>query len=219
MNTIELLKKVSLFSSIGEKELSFLAVRTHEKTFEKDTIIFQRGEKSGFLAILTSGQLKVTMLSLQGREVTLDIINPYAFIGEMSLLDDEPHSATVISLKKSNVLTLSRDDFQKLMKEYPDICLFLLKQHVKMVRNLSDRIADLKFMDIYQRTAKKLVDMWEKEGSIEITHQELANLVGSNRENVTRSLNEMEKEKLIYMKKGKIDISDLKSLKEVYTEL
>ena len=220
-NAVELLKKVPLFSCIGEKELEYLASKSYEKTYAKDNIILQRGEKSGILGILISGKLKVTMLSLQGREITLAILNPYSYIGEMALLDDEPHSATVMALKKSRLLILSQNDFHQLLKDNPEICLFLLKRHIKLVRKLSDRIADLKFMDIYQRTAKKLVDMFKTGGNetIEITHQELANLVGSNRENVTRSLNEIERKDLIYMKKGKIIVKDAEGLEDIYIDL
>ncbi len=219
-NAVELFKKVPLFSSIGGKELEYLAGKSYEKTCEKDNIILQRGEKSGILGILISGQLKVTMLSLQGREITLAILTPYSFIGEMSLLDDEPHSATVMTLKKSKLLIVSQNDFHDLLKANPDVCLYLLKTHVKLVRKLSDRIADLKFMDIFQRTAKKLVDMYVtgNEEPIEITHQELANLVGSNRENVTRALNEIEKRELTYMKKGQIVIKDLEGLKDIFAD-
>ncbi|MEQ8191981.1 MAG: Crp/Fnr family transcriptional regulator [Candidatus Eremiobacterota bacterium] len=220
MNTTELLKTIPLFSNLKEKYLLSLAQKTCEKNYNEDTLILQKGEKSGFLGIILSGELKVILLSPQGREVNLAILKPYEYIGEMSLLDDEPHSATVITLKKSRLLILPRDAFQEILKENPEITLFLLKQYVKLVRKLSERIADLKFMDIYQRTAKKLAEMSRegKEETLEITHQELANIVGSNRENVTRSLNEMEKKHILYMQKGKIVIKDLKAVKGIYSE-
>ncbi|HPZ08966.1 MAG TPA: Crp/Fnr family transcriptional regulator [Candidatus Eremiobacteraeota bacterium] len=218
MDTTDLLKGIPLFSELGEKELLYLAQKTYEKIFKKNTIIFQKGERSGFLGILLSGRLKVILLSPQGREVNLAILEPYGYIGEMSLLDNEPHSATVMALKKSKLLILPQTAFHELLKEHPETGIFLLKQYVKLVRNLSERIADLKFMDIYQRTAKKLVEMGLSGKPLEITHQELANLVGSNRENITRSLNEMEKRELIYMKKRKIIIKKSKEIEEIYKD-
>ena len=107
-NIIELLRKVPLFSGIEEKTLHYLSEKIYEKTYEKNAIILQKGEKKGFIGILISGRLKVTMLSLEGREMTLAILKPYGFIGEMSLLDDEPHSATVMALKKSKLLILPK---------------------------------------------------------------------------------------------------------------
>jgi len=190
INMIQLLKNIPLFSGLKEKDLWNLSKKVYKKNYEKDTIILHRGEKRGFLGILISGSLKVTILSLEGREMTFAILKPYNFVGEMSLLDDEPHSASVVALKKSKLLIIPGDVFYEMLKNNPDIFLFLLKKYVKLVRRLDEQISDLKFMDIYQRTAKNLVDMCgrDKDNTIEITHQELANLVGSTRENVSRSL-------------------------------
>lgn len=123
----DLFKKIPLFSRLGERELHYLLEKTFEKNYGRDSIILQRGDKSGFLGVLISGELKVTMLSPEGREMTLDILKPYCAIGEMSLLDDEPHSATVIAMKKSRLLILQREPFLELLKMTPETCLYLLK--------------------------------------------------------------------------------------------
>ena len=220
MDRIELFKKVPLFSTLPENYYEYLLEKTLEKEYKRDDIILKRGERSGFLGILLSGKLKVSMLSSKGGEMSLDILKPYRFIGEISLLDNKPHSASVVAMKKSKMLILLEKDFEKLLSEVPDLSLFLLRRQVKMLRRLNNKVADLSFMDLSQRAAKKLVDLdsTEKGKVIEITHQEFAGLVGCNRESATRVLNDFERKEFIYMKKRRIKVVNQEGLKNIYRD-
>jgi CRP/FNR family cyclic AMP-dependent transcriptional regulator len=160
-------------------------------------VLISQGDLSDSLFVLLSGRLKVCLIGVNGREILLDFLEPSSAFGELSLLDGQPRSASVITVEPCRLAVLPRQHFLDCLEKHPSIAIVLLKTLVKRSRGLVDRIGDLALLDVYGRVSNILhAQAKENEDghlTLTITHQEIANLVGASREMITRILNDLKK--------------------------
>lgn len=218
----DLLKNVPLFSGLADEDVAALAEIVGSKSVARSEVLFHQGDPGDEFLVLTDGSVKVELVNPDGKELTLTILTPYQFLGELALLDDVPRSATVVAMEKTELLTIDKRDFNRVIESYPRMCIPMMRQLTKRVRVLTDDIASMAFMDSYSRVTRKILalaaDMGEpqEDGTIFIpralTHQQLANLVGTTRETVTKILNEMKDRSLISISRHRITIHDREGL-------
>ncbi|MBV9497123.1 MAG: Crp/Fnr family transcriptional regulator, partial [Acidobacteria bacterium] len=146
---------------------------------------------------------------------------PGDFFGEMSLLDDEPRSATVIATEPLEVVTIWRSDFLSLLSENFALTKKVLAELSRRLRTASNRIESLATMDVYGRLARFFLDLAREDGKVldngyvavtRPTHQSIANMIGTSRETVSRLIHDLMKQglllsegKTIYLRKTAID--------------
>jgi CRP-like cAMP-binding protein len=208
MEKINVLKRIPIFASMGQEELSGLAEKAIRKKFSRETIIVSEGDDGDSLMIILSGQVKVTLLSEDGKEIILSILREGDFFGEMSLLDGEPRSATVIAMKESTLLIIQRQNFLKQIDENPSLAKAILVEMSMRIRRADRRIGGLVLLDVYGRVATFLLELASMEGKkveggilIEKrpTQQEIASMLGASRETVSRVLNDFSRRGIITM--------------------
>jgi len=206
MNKIELLQSVSLFWDLTEKELGYISEKMVLRHYEAGQMILLEASEGEQCFFVTEGSVKITRLSKDGREVILAILNDGDFFGEMSLLDGESRSANVIALDDTKVLTLNRNDFLLVIKEYPQIAIQLLKEMALRLRKSDRQITSLSLSDAEKRIALCILRIAEEQGVIQKGHvsipkapiqQDIANMSGTSRETVSRALKLLEKEGFI----------------------
>ena len=206
MDKNNLLKSVSLFYDLSDKELGYISSRMITKNFETGSLIFMENSEGEKCFFVSEGSVKVTRLSKDGKEVILAMLNKGEFFGEMALLDGESRSANVIALEKTEVLTLNRKDFLSVLEEYPQIAIQLLKEMAHRLRKSDRQIASLSLSDAEKRIALCILRFADEQGVIkngEVNipkipiQQDIANMSGTSRETVSRALNLLEKEKFI----------------------
>src|SRR6185436_8995272 len=117
------LKAVPLFSSFPEDQLRMLASVVTRKSAPRSTTVMAGGDATDSLYIVLSGRLKVMMSDSEGKEVILSILGPGEFFGEMGLIDDEPRSATVITIEPCELLSIAKRDFKKALAENFDMTM------------------------------------------------------------------------------------------------
>jgi len=136
-----------------------------------------------------------------GREVILSIRGEGEFFGEMSLIDDEPRSAHVIAMESSKLLVLRRDDFNRCLKEIPEIATGLLRALCKRLRQADSMIGSLVLLDVPGRVARLLIEMADRHDGVNIrqrlTHHMIAQMIGSSRETVSRTMRDFVAQDLI----------------------
>lgn len=223
--TTGLLQQVPLFSGLDVGDLSRLATCFSQRQVTRGTTLFRQGDVGDEFLIILSGSVKVELTNADGKELTLAILKPFQFLGELALLDDFPRSANVVVLEDSNLLCLRKRDFLRVVDEHPRMLAPITRQLTRRVRVLTDDIASMAFLDSFTRTARKLVALArdlapESPGpSVTIpqplTHQELANLVGATRETVTKVLNDMKNKRLITVQDHRITILNKQQFAEI----
>jgi CRP/FNR family transcriptional regulator/CRP/FNR family cyclic AMP-dependent transcriptional regulator len=139
--------------------------------------------------------VQVSKLSDDGREKILEFLDEGDFFGEMSLLDDAPRSATVRALSDAKILALSRSDFLNVMRRSPDVAMAVVQELTRRLRDTDEQASSLSFQRVTQRTQGLLQRMAKDDCGREgrritpiLTHQQIADMIGTSRETVTRAL-------------------------------
>ena len=128
MNKVDHLKNVPIFSDLSDSDLTKIASKMIPREYEKGKMILLEESHGESFFIITSGAVKVTRLSDDGREVILAILGESDFFGEMSLLDGAGRSANIVANETAMMLTLSRRDFLECLESYPKIAISLLEK-------------------------------------------------------------------------------------------
>jgi CRP/FNR family cyclic AMP-dependent transcriptional regulator len=210
-----------LFAELDERELASIAAVAKTRRYAKDDAVFHADEIGDVFYLIREGQVKVTMISPEGKEIILSILAAGDFFGEMALFDNEPRSATVIAIEPLEVVSIWRTDFLHILSENFSITQKVLGELSKRLRNASNRIESLATMDVYGRLARFFLDLARQSGKvldneyvavIRPTHQAIANMIGTSRETVSRLIHDLMKQNLllsegktIYLRKSALD--------------
>ena len=207
----ELLKRVPLFEGLSEGELQAISQVAVLRVFPKDRVVIMAEEEGDSLFVIHSGQVKVSIVSEDGREVILSILGKGNFFGEMSLLDGFPRSANVTTMAETELLMVRRADFLHFIQNSPQTAIKLLAVLAQRLRKTDRKIEGLALSDVTGRITQTLLQLAEEQGvptpdgilvKNRPTHQDLANMSGTTRETVSRTLKRLETQGYI-MHKGK----------------
>lgn len=197
LSNLDLIRRVPLFSMLSGEQARTVSDGVIKRRYKRGETIVQQGGKSEALYILLTGRARVVTVGPRGREVILAVLQPGDHLGEMSLIDDEPHSATVRAEVQTDVLVLGRGDFQRCLPDASNLVHGVMRALVDRLRNADRQIESLALLDVYGRVARALLDMAEDvEGLRHIRHkvsrQDLAKVVGASREMVSRVMKDLE---------------------------
>jgi CRP/FNR family cyclic AMP-dependent transcriptional regulator len=197
-DALDTLRTIPLFSQVADGDLEQIASHLIERRYPRNTTIVEEGLPGDYMYILREGRVKVTKLSDDGREKILEFLEQGAFVGEMALLERGPRSASVKTLSPVRVLALSRTDFLGLLKKSPDLALSVIQELSRRLRAVNDQASALSFQRVKDRTkgllerlAKDPAEAGERRKTPSLTHQQIADMIGTSRETVTRVVKEL----------------------------
>ena len=190
------LSGIELFAGLPDKQISQLAGHARPRTYPSGAIVVNEGDEAGGMFIVESGALKVFVTEENGKEVTLSLLGPEDYFGELALLDGAPRSASVMTIERSTLVQISRSDFLAVLDANPTSMQIIVRNLVGRIRELTDNVRALALIDVFGRISRIFDSMSEPEGEHRIirqrlTQQDLANLVGASREMVNRILREL----------------------------
>lgn len=224
MDRRELLGSVSIFASLGGKELDLLLQATTIKRLKPKEVLCRKGDPGSQLYGILSGSLKVTTTGTDGKDVMFGLMGPGEVIGEIALLDGQERSATVTAIEDSELLTLHRRDLIPFLEKNPRAAIGLAGVLAARVRSLSDRAEDRQTMPLPGRIAKHLISLSAQHGKrpivggpveVHMPQQDLADLVGTTRESVNKQLRAWEQEGIVELGRGRVVLKQPKSLEAV----
>ena len=203
LSSLDLIRRVPLFSMLTESQAISVADAVVKRRFKRGEVIVEQGKKSNALFILLNGRARVVTADSRGREVILATLQPGDHIGEMSLIDNEPHSATVRAEVQTDVLMLGRIEFARCLPENSSMAYAVMRGLVQRLRHADRKIESLALMDVYGRVARALLEFATETGDGEmlirekISRQDIAKMVGASREMVSRVMKDLEERHLI----------------------
>lgn len=207
---------IALFARLPETALAELATNSQIRTYPAGQVLWTEGDPGTSLLVLESGQLRVTRFAGSGQEVVLAVLDAPAALGEMSLLDGEPRSATVIAQRPVTVRVVPRQAFLGLLRE-PAAVQAVLRSLAGMIRASNERYADAIGLDVPGRLAKWLLAR-AGEGSAEVrlgrTQAELAAELGATRESLNRALRRFSDLGLLEIDGDRVTILDAAGLRD-----
>jgi CRP/FNR family transcriptional regulator, cyclic AMP receptor protein len=198
LSNLELIRRVPLFSMLTPTQAESVADAVIKRRFKRGELIVEQGKKSNALFIILTGRARVLTSDSRGREVILANLAPGDYIGEMSLIDNEPHSATVRAEVQTDVLMLGRVEFARCLPENTSMAYAVMKGLVQRLRHADRKIESLALMDVYGRVARALIEASETDSAGQIvirdkvSRQDLAKMVGASREMVSRVMKDLE---------------------------
>ena len=208
LSNLELIRRVSLFSTLSPEQAEGLAGAVSKKSFKRGEVLVEQGRKCNALYIILVGRTRVLMTDNNGREVILATLSSGDYVGEMSLIDNEPHSATVVADQEVDVLVLGRDNFLRCLNENMEMAHAVMRVLVQRLRKASENISSLALVGVYGRVAKVLLDsaVADETDTLVIrekmTRQDIAKMVGASREMVSRVMKDFEEQGFIQLLEG-----------------
>ncbi|MEO3692914.1 MULTISPECIES: Crp/Fnr family transcriptional regulator [unclassified Roseateles] len=202
ISNLDLIRRVPLFSMLTTDQAQSIADSVVKRRFKRGELVVEQGTKSNALFILLNGRARVLTADSRGREVILAVLQSGDYVGEMSLIDNEPHSATVRAEVQTDMLVLGRAEFARCLPESSSLAYGILRGLVLRLRNADRQIESLALLDVYGRVARALLDMAEDEKGIKlirgkVSRQDMAKVVGASREMVSRVMKDLEERGVI----------------------
>ncbi len=216
------LRRTQLFSTLTEREMRMLCARVSKMHFSRAETLFSEGDPCHGLFVVATGRIRIFKLSPSGREQVLAVEEPGSSFAELPVFDGGVYPASASSVEDSEVLFISRRDFQNYCREHPEVALKVLAVVGSRLRRLVGIIEDLSFTTVRQRLISLLLRLAEGCGTTTIrgvrvelttTHQDLAGELGTVRELVSRNLSRLQAEGLLEVNGRMIVVKDVSLLK------
>jgi CRP/FNR family cyclic AMP-dependent transcriptional regulator len=206
---LESLRSVPLFRDFDQSELTEISQLVTTRKFSKHQMIFREGDPGATFFLILSGSVAIMRVSADGRETILSILKEREFFGEMSIFDTAVRAAGVRTLTDVEVGAIEREDFLALIDRSPRIGRLLVIALSERLRAANKLISATTSQDIRSRLASLLLNLMQNFGepvqsgtriTLRLTNQEMANMIGTTRETVNRTLNKFWDERLIDMR-------------------
>ena len=224
MATLEFLAKVPIFEGLTPEQLQPLEAKMRPRKFQRGEVVFHQDDPGDRMHILVLGRVRISLDSDDGREKDVAVLQPGECFGEMAILDGSNRSAKATAVEEIETLVLMREDFLEFIREYPEVAAHTTAVLTNRLRSANQMMGDLAFLDVPTRVAKQLIELAKKQlegatpdGAIEISigQDELARLVGSSRETVSRALTSYRRMGLLTTSHRRISITDFGGLERM----
>ncbi|GAA2518711.1 Crp/Fnr family transcriptional regulator [Pilimelia columellifera] len=193
----EVLARSGIFQGVDADAAAALAKEMETVDVRKGDVVFNEGEQGDSLYIVIAGKIKLGRRAADGRQNLISVMGPSDMLGELSLFDPGPRTATATAVTDTRLARLRKQSLRPWLADRPEIAEQLLRVLARRLRRTNDALADLIFTDVPGRVAKNLLQMASRFGTrdggvLRVTHdltqEELAQLVGASRETVNKAL-------------------------------
>ncbi len=208
LTNLDLIRRVPLFAVLTQPQAESLADAVGKRRFKRGELLVEQGKRCDALYIILAGRARVVVTDKKAREVILATLQPGDHVGEMSLIDREPHSANVEAETQTDALVLGGDDFNRCLNENSAMMQAVMRGLVQRLRSADRKIESLALMGVYSRVANVLLDSGVPTPESpnvrvirdKISRQDIAKMVGASREMVSRVMKDFEEQGFIETK-------------------
>ena len=223
--TLWYLKKIPLLAELGPEGLARLAERVEQREIRRREVVYMNGDPGEALFFVNGGRIKISKVTRDGKSLTLFYCGPSELFGEGCLLDGGPRTEMAEAVENAMLTQIERGDFERLLGAHAHLGASMTKLMVARRRELETKVEALVFRDVTSKLAELLIKLAGEYGvddargtmvALKITHQELANLIGSTRETVSLTLSTFKRKKYICTEGRKVIISDAEGLRALF---
>ncbi len=210
-----LLAKVPIFAELEAPELDALLRITGQRRLRSREVLFRKGAHGSQTYVIVSGRCRASTAATDGKELVLRIMDSGEVIGEISLLDGHPRSATVVALEPTELLMIERRDLLPFLRKHPEVAIKLLEVLGNRLRTASELLEDTLFLNLPARLSRKLLALagtYGREGpaglhiELRLSQQELGELIGTSRESVNKQLRAWTEQGVVTMDRRHVTI-------------
>lgn len=216
------LKKIPVFAHLSQEDIKLIGSIVRLKRFPKDSLVFEEGEYGNELYFVKHGKVQISKMLEDGSQKILHFLKDGDIFAEVLIFHGGEYPATAQVLEDSEIGIIANDDLGELLKQRGDITFKIIEVMAERLREAQYHIRDLALRDAYGRLASSLLTLAENHGEetdrgrcikINLSQQQLANLIGSSRETVARILSSWKKRGWIEVDKQVIWIVDIEGIK------
>lgn len=216
---------VPIFENLDDQTIEKIGGLVKKKIYPKDSVIFSENDPGNSLFIISKGKVKVFRESEDGKEVILTILGESDFFGEMALIDGLERSANVTSIEESELFIIERSEFLELLFSQPEVSIAILQEQTRRLRSANLKIKSLSLKDAEGKVASVILQLADdsgkiKKGIVEIEklpfQHDLANMAGTSRETISRTLHSFAKKGLIELDGSTLRIPNYEKFKELF---
>lgn len=208
-----------LFGTVDLDLIQRLQDAAKTVVLEKDEPLFIQGDPADAIYIIEEGIIEVSILSEQGKKLTLNVMRKSDVFGEIAALDGGARTATASALEKTTLRKIHRQEIMNIIADRGDLAVDLIQLLCKRIRWISQQVEDLALTNIEQRLARKLVILSRKfsdqTGLLQISQSELADFLGATRESVNKILQEWVARDVVVLTRGAVKINDHDTLENI----
>lgn len=211
---LRLLRAADIFRGLTDDDMERVGQMTVMSQCARGQTVYAPGETREALFLLKRGRVQIYRLSADGKKLVLSTVEPGTVFGDMTLTGQRMLDSYAEAAEDSMLCVMSQHDLEALILEYPTVGVQLVRLLSAHVRELEDRLEESSLRDVPSRVAAALVRIQAQQGgTVAMTHQELADIVGTHRETVTRTLGDFRDRGLIALQRSHIDIIDPEALR------
>ena len=220
--TLALLRNCDVLSDISAEALQALLPGITMSSYRPRQVIYLPGDKSVGIHFITGGRVKISKVTRDGKELTLAYRTEGDFFGEPCLLDGGPREEMAEAMDASVTVEVGRELLDNLLKIDGRASYKFARALVARRKDLETRVEQLIFKDVGAKLAELLLNLGQEHGisdvrgtvvGLKITHQEMANLIGSTRETVSLTLSQFKRKGLIQTEGRRVILADLEGLR------
>jgi CRP/FNR family transcriptional regulator, cyclic AMP receptor protein len=220
MTPQELLRLHPFFSALPPTDVTKLLMRMRCRRVPAGKVLFEKDDPADGLYGVLSGRIAFTVDSADGKELTLNVLGPGEFFGEIALLDGKGRSAAAVARGDSELLFIPRQEFLSFVSERPDVMLHSISVVCGRLRRSTEYIADTAFLELPRRLAKQIVVLIDLPGSsagegLRVSHAELASMLGASRERVSRLLAAWGDKGILEQGRGRLVVREPQALRQL----
>ena len=221
---IRLLSVVDILGPLSDEQMEDLAKRAPDTFLEQDDILYSPKEGTERLFLLKEGRVQLYEVNESGDEITLSVVEDGNVFGEMALTGQSLHGLYVRALTPSVVVSLRREELERLIMDTPEVGLRLVLELAQRLHDSEARYADMIAKDVPARLATQILTLVDSEGVVSsdtyripthYTHEQLASMIGCKRVAVTRAFRKLEEAGAVDLEDRRIVVRDLDALKEL----
>lgn len=213
------------FRHMRVEELDEIIGFATEKRVPKGGAIFSKGDPGSSMMAVLAGRVRVSAVSAEGREVTLNVINPGEIFGEIALLDGKPRSADCSALEDSMLMVVERRHFLPFLMRSEVLVDQLLGVLCDRMRRTSMALEEIALFDLQARLARLVMKLSEDYGrpvpggvriDLKLSQRDLATLVASSRETVNKQLRGWREQGVVEQVAGYLVVKDAAALTRLF---
>lgn len=218
------LRNENFFCSLSPESVEILDEMTHSNCFPEGSVIFMEGQEARGVYILCQGRAKLMTANSDGKSLILKIAEPGTILGLHSVISGRPHEVTVETLQPSQLAFVRREDFLRFLNEHGDACLAAAEHLARDCQSAYEVIRSIGLSHSVSEKLARLLLQWSTDGQavdgvirmkLALTHEEMAQLIGTSRETVTRTLGEFKKQRVLELNGSTLLIKDKAALQKL----
>jgi CRP/FNR family cyclic AMP-dependent transcriptional regulator len=224
---LRLLSMVDILEPLSKEEIKELSRRVPDTYFQRGQILYAPKERSEALFMLKKGRVRIYRVGPDGREFTLTVVGAGTVFGEMLLTAQRLENAYAEAMEPVVVCKMKRQDLERLVMDKPQVGLKIMSVLGERLSLAEDRMEDIALKEVPARLASFILQLVESEGVMtaegpkiptRYTHRQLATMIGSKRETVTKAFTQLQRTGALELKRRRIHVRDMEALKKVASE-